>query len=334
MPYNNKYNQDLKAIIKLLDEGKINGDDGALEKFKTHISEVINIGRFNIAQWNLNWRNSVYDFGTKFPKVDPIDFLNVITDEKTDKNKDQQEVLDFYYSEIDFNSLPQETCTSRLEGFVAKYPYNPEFRHTLGHFFKRNKDYEKAIDQYKFALDKNENDKIFKDSLFNCYKEYLELLIDNSDYQKGYSICNDLVSKRVFWGNGVLHNYLIGLSERFKDYILLNQKIVDAEVSIKEIVAKETQKGQFKVIEILGFFTAIIAFIFSTVSIGKNFSFNEAIIFNISLGIILLLFVLVINLFFTSKEIKLFDFRILLFVILTLSLLLIVSKFGIPIWLD
>ncbi len=328
MTFDKKFNTDLRAIINLIDDGNINSENGALEKFKTHIKEVTAIGRFSLENWNYDWRDNVYKFGTKFSNLNPIDFLNILTEAKNELNKDKQEVLDFYYSEIDFNSLPQESCTTRLENLISKYPYNPEFRHTLGHFYKGRTEFLKAIEQYKFALKKDENNAHFENSLFYCYRAYLETLIDNSEYEEGLKISEDLVSKKVFWGNEILHNYLVSVTERFKDYILLNKKIHDAETAIKEIVSKETQKGQLKIVEILGFFTAIIAFIFSTVSIGKNYSFSEAIIFNISLGVTLMTFVVMISLFFSSKKVNFYDFRIILFVILVLSLFLILYNYG------
>jgi len=334
MKYNPKYNRDLLEIIKLIEENKIHGQGEALDKFQLHIKEIIKLGRFASNTWVHDWRASVYDLGTKFKKLNPIDFLNALTTEKTGKNKDEQEILDFYFSEIEFNTLPDESCTSKMRDLVVKYPYNPEFRHTFGHFYSRIKEYEKAIEQYKFAFDKDKTNKSFVDSLFFTYQRYLETLIDNSEYQKGLELCEQLTKDKIFWDKAIYHNYLFGLKERFKDYILLNEKIDNAEIKIKEIISKETQKGQVKIIEILGFFTAIIAFIFSTVSIGKNFKFEEAIIFNIALGLTLMSFVLMLNLIFSSKTIKFTDPKLLMLIVIIMSLLLIVTKFGVPLWIN
>ncbi|MCD4675248.1 MAG: hypothetical protein K8S18_04535 [Desulfobacula sp.] len=328
MPYNTKYNDDLREIINLIIERKIEGTDGALEKFQQHINEVKDIGRFSIDDWNVQWRKNVYELGAKFKNIDPIAFLNIITAEKSEENKDKQEVLDFYYSEIEYNSLPDESFVKKIEALVSKYPYNPEFRHTFGHFYVRINEYANAIVQYKFAYSKNKRNSTFFETLFNTYMSYFETLIDKSEYEKGLNLCKNLIAEKTFSDIFVYSNHLIYLKERFKDYIVLNEKIADAEVKIKEIATKETQKGQIRVIEILGFFTAIIAFIFSTVSIGKNFSFDEAIIFNISLGITLMIFVLLISIFFSPKSVKSLDIRMLLFFALVLCLLLIVSKFG------
>lgn len=319
--------QDLKQIIELLDNKKIHGPNEAVEKFKLHLDDVVTFGRFSIETWDKMWRISVYKFGTKFKDIDPIDFLKALTNKKQLLDKDKQEVLDFYYSEIESNSLPDETCSARIEALVSKYPYNPEFQHTFGHFCVKRNNYETAIEHYRFSLSKDKTNETFRKSLFIVYSVYLESFIDKSDYEKGQKICEDLITEKLFWEEHIYHNIFVSLKERFKDYIVLNKKILDAEVSIKEIISKETNKSQLKIIEILGFFTAIIAFVFSTVSIGKNFNFSEAIIFNVSLGITLGIFVLMISLLFSIKDVKLLDYRMILFAIMIISLVLIVFKY-------
>lgn len=331
MSYDPKFNQDLNEIINLIGEGKITDENGALDKFKIHISEVVQIGHYNKTNWDIDWRECVYKFGTKFKELDPFDFLNALNEAKKELDKDKQEVLDFYYSEIDYNFLPAGTCKTKIESFIEKYPYNPEFRHGLGHFLRDKGNYQEAIEQYNFALNKDKDNDIFLNSLINTYSSYFEILIENSEYQKGLEICEDLISQKIFWEIPIYHSIIVNSKNRFKDYISINKKIQEAEKSIKEIVAKETQKGQFKIIEVLGFFSAIIAFIFSTISIGKNFEFNEAIIFNITLGITLLIFAVVMKLFFSEKDIKLFDYRISILIFLIVCLLGIIIKFGIQI---
>lgn len=326
MAYKEKFKNDLIKINKLIDEKTFDGEEGALAMFQKHIVEVSEIGKFTIDSWNHIWRNKVYDFGTKFKDVNPIDFLNILTTEKANLVKDKQEVLDFYYSEIEANSLSGEICEKRIEALVEKYPYNPEFRHTFGHFYKRKKEFEKANEQYRFALNKDKKFRSFIESIFASYYQYLETLIDKSEYEEGLKICEEIIKEDIFENDDVYYNYIFSFKERFKDYSLLNKKILDAELKIKEIVSKETNSGQLKIIEILGFFTAIIAFVFSTLSVGKNFDFKEAIIFNITLGITLLNFALLISLLFSREKVNFKDFRIVLLIILTLILSTIIAS--------
>ncbi|MEI6488748.1 MAG: hypothetical protein WCP52_07290 [Bacteroidota bacterium] len=323
--FQQKYLTDLQKINELIDENKLEGNDGALEKFKQHISEVSNIGRFSIQNWDIKWRDEVYTFGTKFEKkIDPVDFLKLLSADLNNKNKDKKEVLDFYYSEIEGNSLPEDAFTKRIEALIEKYPFNPEFRHSYGHFLKDKHKYEEAIKQYSFALEKDKKNDLFMENLFGCYHLYFDDLLSKSEYTNGITTIDKLFQDEVFKDEIIFHNILISTKQRFKDYITIDNKIEKAEKDIKEIVKSETLKGQNKLIEVLGFFTAIIAFIFSTVSTAKAFAFNEAIIFNISLGITLIIFALSISILFSIKEVKRHDFRKYLLGILVLCLISIV----------
>lgn len=325
MSYNDKYLKDLIEINQLIDEKKFDGNNGAIEKFKTHIKEVAGIGRFSIESWNEDWRKKVYRLGEKFVNLDPVEFLKIIHEISLNLHKDNQEVLDFYYSEIEMNSLPEDPCSKRCEALIEKYPYNPEFRHSLGHFYANKKKYVEAIEQYKFAFNKDKENETFTSTLFNSYKMYCDNLIENEKYDTALEICDNLIKEGVFSETIAFHNILVSTKDRIKDYIVLNEKINKAEADIRKKVEEDTKSWQFKTIEILSFFSAIIAFIFSTVSIGKNFDFKQAIVFNIALGITLILFVLVLNLIFSEKgTIRKTDFRIILVAIFTLSLLTLI----------
>ncbi|WP_321516330.1 hypothetical protein [Marinifilum fragile] len=333
MPDKLKHLTDLNLINSLIDEGKILGKDEALDKFKLHIQEVKAVGRYNLQNWDIEWRKSVYKFGEYFQSIDPVDFLNILTNGNP-SNKNEKEVFDFYTSEIYTNSLDSQACIEKLENYISEYPYNPEFHNTLGHLYYKNNQFEDAIRHTRIAFDKDQ--KSFIHNLFQSYSAYLEFLIDTNEYEKGLGICTKIIEERLFKPillNNTYQLIILGFKNRFRDYVLLNKKIQEAEFTIKQLVAKETSKGQFKIIEILGFFTAIITFIFSTVSIGKNFKFEEAIIFNIALGITLMTFVLLINMSFSTKKVKIFDYRVLMFIMLIMSLVLIVTKFGVPIWM-
>lgn len=77
-----------------------------------------------------------------------------------------------------------------------------------------------------------------------------------------------------------------------------NKEILDDIAKFKQELSSE----KTKIVEILAFFSSIIAFIFSTVSVGKMFSFQEALLFLAVLGLILICFVGVLSLIL-KKEI-------------------------------
>jgi hypothetical protein len=141
-----------------------------------------------------------------------------------------------------------------------------------------------------------------------------------------------MIKNKTFKSSHVFSNLLIGLKDRIKDYLTIEVKIKNAEESFKIIVKNETEKERKRLIEILGFYSAIIAFIFSTVSIAKSFKFEEALIFIVCLGIILILFLSILNILFSSEKIKITAPKFIITIILILSLILILAKFTIPFW--
>ena len=331
-----QYLAELNQIIHLIEEDKINGEEEALDKFKNHLRNIINIGEFSIDDWSIDWRNAVYVFGTLFKERSKAAFLMEIQELKSSVSENNQEVLYFYICEIECNALFKKN-NSYLKKFIGEcinsFPINPEFHHSIGNIFYHEKNYSEAIKYYSIAQKLDPLNIVFVRSLFNVYYGYFDTLIENSEYEKGYRKVIDLLELGTFNGDKFYYNYIYGFKHRFRDYIQLNKKLEEAEGKIDKKVSEETQKGQFKIIEILGFFTAIIAFIFSTISIGKNFKFNEAIIFNISLGMNLAIFALIMSLFFSKDKPKILDYRVLMLIVLTGCLILIVVKFGLKIWL-
>jgi tetratricopeptide (TPR) repeat protein len=332
MKYQSEFLKDLKEINNKIKIGQLNGIGNALNLFQIYLTKIIALGRFTPENWKEIWRKEVYIFGENFKEIDPVDFLNLIKSAKNGLQKDEKEVLDFFKSEIKVNNQPFEDCINEINSVIAEYPYNPEFRYTLGHFYGRNNEYLKSIEQYEFALKRDKNNSTFQKSLFNNQYDYIKKLVAKNEYKESLKYCDDILDKKTFKSSYVFSNLLVGLKERVKDYLAIEEKIKNAEESFKIIVKNETEKERKRLIEILGFYSAIIAFIFSTVSIAKNFKFEEALIFIICLGIILILFLSIMNILFSSEKLKITAPKFIISIILILSLIFILTKFTIPFW--
>jgi hypothetical protein len=135
MNYKVEFLKDLKIINEKINLGEFNGIDNALGLFSIYLNNIKVLGRFNPLEWKQNWRNEVYLFGENFEELDPVNFLKIIDKVKVGLNKDETEVLDFFKSEITINNQLFDDCINDLNSIIAKYPYNPEFRHSLGHFY-------------------------------------------------------------------------------------------------------------------------------------------------------------------------------------------------------
>ena len=94
--------------------------------------------------------------------------------------------------------------------------------------------------------------------------------------------------------------YEVGL--RIDDHIAFQQRLKILESDFKSKMTTELENERRRIVEVLGFFSGIIAFILSTVSIGKNFNFTQAIYFVISLGIVLILFTSSISVMLTENK--------------------------------
>ena len=332
MKYNPKFLTDLRVINKKIDNNQIEGPNNALDLFAKYLSSIILLERFNSTEWNSIWRNEVYNFGEKFKEIDSVDFLYAIDNAKNGLNKDQKEVLDFFKSEIRINNLTFDDIIEDTKKVIKEYPYNPEFRHNLGHIYAAENKLEQSIEQYEFALKKDGNNKTFLKNLFNVQYKYIQQSIDDETYEKGLKYLNNILNSKKYDDSYVFKNLLIGLKQRLNDYKILSDKILSAEKVFEKKIKEISEKERRRVIEILGFFSAIMAFIFSTISIGKEFNYSEAISFSVSLGFVLIIFLVSLNILFSSESLKHSWIKFLVLIILVLSLLLILSKYTLPLW--
>lgn len=327
MTFDNNLLNHLNEIIILIENEKINGENEAIEKFKNYTDTVQLIGKFNIENWNVDWRKRIWNFGELFNQQNPILFLNIIDDKLNLLTTTNKEVLEFIRSEIIFSFLPDNECKKQLEKLIETYSYNPEFRHTLGHYYKEEQNYLLAIEEYKLALKIEPANKDFLKHRFNAEWEYLNDILKKGEYQIGKDYVSSIFTEKVYFnGTMIFHNAFVDLNQRLEDHILFQKKLFSLENDFKEKMKSELESERKRIIEILGFFSAIMAFILSTVSIGGNFSFSEAIYFIITLGIILILFVSTLSTLFTTsdkKTIKTKNFWILVIGLILMFLMII-----------
>ncbi len=327
MAYDENFIIDLEEITELIKEKKINGEDEALSKFEKYLISIQSIGKFSVETWNRNWRTKIWDFGTLFKNQDPIQFLQIIEVKLESIDIINKEVLEFLRSEIIVTFLPDKECKSQLEKLIKVYSYNPEFRHTLGHYYLSEKEYILAIEEYKLASKIEPTNNYYLKNRFNTEWQYLNLTIKNGEYQIGKDYVNLIFAENFYQKkHTTYYNTFVDLYQRFEDHILFQEKLFSLEIEFKEKMKSELENERKSVIEILGFFSAIMAFILSTVSIGKNYSFQEAIYFIIALGVILILFVSALSTLFATTERKIYkdkNFWILLIGLLTLFVLLL-----------
>ena len=337
--YKDIFSNHITDIIELVKINKIKGENEAIEKFKLYLELIQEIGSFNIENWRQDWRRKIWKFGEEFKKNNPSDFLieiNELLNKTETKNK---EVLEFIRSEIIVNYLPDNECKKHLEILIQTYPLNPEFRNTLGHYFSKEKQIIEAIAQYKLAFKIDPKNQSFLKSCFTRDQNYLNEFLDKGEYEEGKEYLKKLYEDiEYISASSNIKSAFNDFSRRFNDHLRFQKKLYSLEKEFQKRINSELDAERKRIVEILGFFSAIVAFILSTVSIGKNFSFIEAIYFIIALGLILILFNVSLSvLFSTSKTDLLKDKKlwilisslilIFLFIVMSSSISIILNKF-------
>lgn len=326
MAYNQQYLTDINLIIDDIKAGRINGVNEAIDRFRTYVTQVKNIGRYSIDNWPSNFIKRIYSFGKKFSEIDPTWFLSAIENEIAISSFEQNEMLYFIKSEILWNFESHLNQEAFLIDLHQKYVANAEMIHTLGHIKMEKKEYLQAIELYSQAYRINPSDN-FLSTKFSNEVNYIENLIENEKYDEAETLVNDRIGSEIYKGNYIRQNWFVFLRNRIKDYKLLELKAAKKDIEIREMLDKEFQSERRKVIELLGLFTAIIAFIFTTVSIAKTFDFSQAINFITCLGLVLIDFCITISIIFHNKKCPIHkDIRLYVALIITFFLYLILSE--------
>lgn len=328
--YKDIFSNHINDIIELVKNNKIKGENEAVDKFKLYLETIQEIGPFNIENWRQDWRKKVWKFGEEFKKSNPSDFLLIINELLNKSETKNKEVLEFIRSEIIVNYLPDNECKKHLEILIQTYPLNPEFRNTLGHYFTREKQLIEAITQYKLAFKIDPKNQSFLNNCFTRDQNRLNDFLDKAEYEEGKKYLKTLYEDIDYIGAGSnIKSTFNDFDRRFNDHLHFQKKLQSLEKEFQKRINSELDAERKRIVEILGFFSAIVAFILSTVSIGKNFSFIEAIYFIVALGLILILFNVSLSVLFSSSKTDLLKdkkFWILIFSLLLIFLFIIMSS--------
>jgi tetratricopeptide (TPR) repeat protein len=297
MAWKEKYLTDVNEVILLIDENK---SDEALVKFLQYLSNL-KIGQYSSDTWKLEWRKAIYKLGKLFFSKDATQFIYVLKNHLIQEVSNKEEV-EFIYSEILWNYFDAGTdyIGSTIKDLKNKYPTNPEFHHTYSHYLEKNGNFDVAINEAFLAYKIDQKNIEFKITYFNKCKHYFDVLLLKRDIEGAKKVLQ-LMRKVVPDPNidHVFNNIIIGLSDRISDHELINQRINSIGEVAKEIVAKE--RG--KLIEVLGFFSAILSFIFVNINIAlSSLPFKQILLLMVGMALILGFFALLISILFSKTQ--------------------------------
>lgn len=254
-------------------------------------------------QWNKDWIKSVYELGNVFSDKDAGLILRVIEDVKS--RSSEKEVFDFIYSEIIWNFFEQnnEYIKNTFKEFLLKYPTNPEFHHSYSHYLENNKNYDQALFEAKTACRLDGDNILFQYNYLHKIKTYFNFLLEKGSLEKARTLLKegkeflDSVIKPGL-GRWEFFSSLSSMEDRLHDYEAIDKKVKFFEKEIQNTIKIE----QRVLIEILGIFSAIIAFILTNITIFvSSLTPREAMYLMIGLAIVLLIFVMSLSFLFGSR---------------------------------
>jgi tetratricopeptide (TPR) repeat protein len=300
----------LEKIIKintLLDKEK-EITEATYEKIKLYLNEIKELGKFSPNSWKKEWRKEIYNFGEHFKEVNPEKVFGLINEiiEST-KELSKIEVLEFIKSEVFVNFFTDEESIEYLKSLILKFKLNPEFKNSLAiQYSILGKDdlYCKFLKQ---ALKLDKKNEEWLDLIYRTEYFIGEKLISEKKHEEAENFIQDIIDSNFYkdYRSNEYQNFFIFLKQRNDDQLLIENKLSEINKSSKKLIEELFDKSRIKVIEILAFFIAIIAFIFGAVSISIKLELSSALVLMSSFGFAMIIFSLTMSLVFIKSEVPL-----------------------------
>lgn len=272
-------------------------DSTAVNDFDSYLDEVLKIEAFSSSNiWDINWRLKVWEFGVLFSDQNKADASQFIEKLRVKKYEDN-EGLSFIYSEMIWNFFGQNESFTKetFRTFLKKFLGNPEFYHSYGHYLINKKEYHQAILNYRKATDLEPGNDNYVNSLFACWSAYFSDLILKSKLDEAETIRREMLlffSDPKFSRFWVFKNIAVGMKDRVVDHSIIREKIDQ----INELINKRIDGVRSQLVNVVSLITAVIGYLL----IGTNIVLStkpirESFLMMFGLGIVIIIFVIVIN---------------------------------------
>ncbi|HPS21187.1 MAG TPA: hypothetical protein PLO44_00020 [Candidatus Paceibacterota bacterium] len=250
------------------------------------------------------------------------------------KKDDVVKILDDYSS---FNDIQNELGKLKINRkrvleiinlFVGEK--NPKLLGFVSTLYSEIKNYTSAS-EYAFACFHG-SDKLNKSPAFVLYFNSVKALFDEKLMKDDYENAKKELEKlekfveenKIFDDLAIFNNTIVALEARLKDSEVFNKKVKRAEENM--------EKQQWKFIEIIGLFSAVIAFIITNIQIVSSVNLSEISIIRIMfcMACVLIIFSISLSYLFSTKRSKDFwsflnNAKFLALVVLILLLLAIIN---------
>ncbi len=292
----------LRGIIKLIEDKKLEGDEGAYKKLETYVSSA-ELEGYGQEKWSTPWRRAVYRLGELTGGMGEGGRFIGIIDEAILKRPKDNEALEFLKSEIVWGYFPPHSIHAfdYFIDLVRRYPANPEFHHSYSHYLEKRGDHVNAIDECRLAQKIEPRNDIFKGTGWNREKGLVDSLLEKGDIEGAERRHAEMLNFSGYVRDITYGSITIMLRDRLQDHKIIRDKIAQ----IDEVIRSKTEEDRKRLIEILGIFTAIVSFVFANINILSKggWTLGEGVRFMTFMALIFLAFAISISyLFARDKE--------------------------------
>jgi len=304
MSYKKQYLTEILEITELIQNNK-EEEKNTIDKIKKYVKTIKSLGSFSNENWRKEWRLAIYKFGEEFNEKNPEKIFHSLNEEiDLSIENSEKEVLEFIKSEIFINFFTLDESIDYLQELSKEFNLNPDFKNSLSILYSKKGNQELSCKYLRQAIKIDKTNTDWLESIYQ--KEYhigKELIREKKHEEANIFISNILDSN--FYKNyrsQEYQNFFIFLQQRNDDQLLIENKLLEIDKASKIEINNLFEKSRVKVIEILGFFTAIIAFIFGAITITIKAELPSALILISSFGLVMLVFILALSIVFIKSE--------------------------------
>jgi tetratricopeptide (TPR) repeat protein len=296
-----KHTDELNRIITSIKAG--NGETKAFSDYLTELCAVDDQS-YSPKTWPIHWRKSVYSFGSIFTEQDAGPYLKETNQFLDDGG--ECEIAAFFSSEIIWNYYEEasEYNKTAIKSYIKLFPHNPEFHNNYGLFLAANHNFKKALDEHKVAIRLNDDNGDFIGNYTLAVKQYFEYLLSKNNPDKAEALIKDAIdfvrgTKYSGIGKWEQMSRLNSLRDRLNDF----QIVLDSVSKFKGDIEAKIRGEQKRLIEVLGIFSAVIAFILTNIAIAMaNLTVVEVLSLMFGMSLVLIIFAASISILFSPRR--------------------------------
>lgn len=304
----NKLENLLLQIDQKIELGEIKGEEGAVASFNTYIESLIRMRLYDISHWPKDWKRKhllLFSHLKNAPKLRKR-MLRILEEKLSQfSKKEEREVLHYLYLGILFclDEEKRDSAMEYVEPLLKQYPKNADFHLYCALCHSERGSHKRAVEEVKRSMKLSNHAEDYVTDMLNIESKYLDDLIMQHKFEDAEQFLFSMQRYYQAYFGGpdwvLLHRQLLLVKARMEDHKRLTRQFD----RVNEIVIEKTERERGRLVELLGVFAAIFAFIFINAQIAMKFTVHESFWLMLSMGDILLIFVVVLS-FITVRPSK------------------------------